>query len=140
MAKPTSFRLAEQLLERLDEEAVDRGVSLSALVTALLDEGLKTSRFPGIIYRNGSIGRIAGLANGPDVWEIVRDIKQAPGKGDERVEVLVQETSLSARQIGLALDFYAAFPAEIDAVISADERAAKRVRELIDSRERLLAM
>jgi hypothetical protein len=70
LALPTSFRLPEDLLKRLDDEASSRGTSVTALVTAVLDEGLKIGRFSGIVYRDGPTGRRAGLAAGPDVWEV----------------------------------------------------------------------
>ncbi len=139
MARPTSFRLPEQLLDRLDDEAAARATSVTALVTTLLDEGLKTSRFPGVVYRDGPAGRRAGLIGGPDVWEVVRDIKQAPGKGQSRVRQLAEELRLSERLIQLALDFYSAFPEEVDSRVDADHRAAERAQRLVTTRERLLA-
>jgi len=45
--RPTSFRLPDELLARLDEEASSRGTSVSSLVSSVLDEGLKTRHFPG---------------------------------------------------------------------------------------------
>jgi hypothetical protein len=48
-------------------------------------------------------------------------------------------TGLSEKQVRLAVDFYAAHPAEVDARIEADEAAAERVRRQIDARERLLS-
>ncbi|MCY7419874.1 MAG: DUF5615 family PIN-like protein [Chloroflexi bacterium] len=57
MAHPTSFRLPPELLARIDGEAAERGITVTALVTSLLDEGLKTRAFPGIVYRDGPTGR-----------------------------------------------------------------------------------
>jgi len=37
------------------------------------------------------------------------------------------------------VDFYVAFPEEIDERIAADERAASQLRELIERRERLMS-
>lgn len=139
MARPTSFRLHEELLTRLDEEARAAGVSVTSLVTTLLDEGLKTRRFSGIVYRDGATGRRAGLVGGPDVWEVVRDLRQTPGTGGERVERLAAEAGLAAGRIQLAADFYAAHPREIDDRVETDERAAERARRLIDRRDRLLS-
>ena len=139
MRRPTSFRLPEELLGRLDEEAATRGTSVTGLVATILDEGLKTGRFPGIVYRDGPTGRRAGLVGGPDVWEIVRALKQAPGQGEQRVRGLADEVGLPVQRIRLALDFYAAFPEEASARIAADARAAARMRDIIDQRERLLA-
>ncbi|MBM2811603.1 MAG: copG [Chloroflexi bacterium] len=139
MARPTSFRLPGALLDRLSDEAAARGMSVTALVATVLDEGLKTSPFPGIVYRDGPTGRRAGLAGGPDVWEIVRDLKHVQGPGEQRVQALAQQIGLPAQRIRLALAFYAAFPEEIEERIAADERAAARLRVLIDQRNRLLA-
>jgi len=139
MARPTSFRLSEELLDRLDKEAGARGISVTALVANVLDEGLKTRGFPGIVYRDGPVGRRATILGGPDVWEVIRALKQASGPAERRIKTLAQQLDLPAKRIRLALDFYAAFPEEIDARIAADERAAMRLRDLIERRERLLA-
>jgi hypothetical protein len=139
MTRPTSFRLSEDLLTRLEAEASTRGTSVSAVVTALLDEGLKASSFPGIVYRDGPSGRRAGLAGGPDIWEIVRGLKGLHGEGEQRIRDLAQESGLSPVRIRLALDFYAAFRQEIDERIAAGEAAAIRMQQLAQRRERLLS-
>lgn len=139
MSRPTSFRLPEGLLARLDEEGRLTGVSVTTLVATLLDEGLKTRRFPGVVYRDGPAGRRAGLIGGPDVWEVVRDLQHAPGRGMKRIEHLAAESGVPAERIRLAADFYSAHPEEIDRVILADEQAAERARRMTDQRERLLS-
>ncbi len=139
MPRPTSFRLPEDLLDRLDAASRAGKTSVTSLVAALLDEGLKTRRFPGIVYRDGPAGRRAALLDGPDVWEVVRDLRHTPGKGTARVEHLAAEVGLPAARICLAVDFYAAFADEVDALIGVDDEAAERVRRLGDRRERLLS-
>ncbi len=139
MPRPTSFRLSEELLERIEDESRSVGGSITQLVSSLLDEGLKTRRFPGVVYRSGPLGRRAALVGGPDVWEVVRDLAAAPGRGMDRVETLVAETGLTAASVLLAADFYGSFPEEIDALIEADERAAEEVRRQTRRRERLLS-
>ena len=91
MPRPTSFRLPEELLERLDDEATSTGASATTLVATILDEGLKTRRFPGIVYRDGPTGRRAAVLGGPDVWEIIRALKQMPGKDERRVRALADQ-------------------------------------------------
>jgi hypothetical protein len=139
MARPTSFRLPEDLLDRLEEEGRTSGTSVTALVTMLLDEGIKTRRFPGVVYRDGPTGRRAGLVGGPDVWEVVRDLRHAPGRGMKRVEYVAEETGLASARIRLAVDFYSAHPEEIDRLIEADEEAAQRTRRLVSQRDRMLS-
>jgi hypothetical protein len=101
-------------------------------VTTLLDEDLKTRRFPGITYRDGPEGRRAAVVGGPDVWEIVRALKSAQGQGEQRLRRLETELGLPRPIVAAALEFYAAFPDEIDARIAADDRAARRIRQMID--------
>ena len=139
MPRPTSFRLPDDLLERLDEEAAASGTSVTALVTSLLDEGIKTHRFPGIVYRDGPTGRRAGIVGGPDVWEIVRALAYAKGRGEARLRAVAKAHDLPLGRARLAVEFYAAFPGEIDERIEADERAAQRIREEITRRDRLLS-
>jgi hypothetical protein len=139
MPRPTSFRLPEELLERLDDEAASTGASATTLVATILDEGLKTRRFPGLVYRDGPTGRRAAVVGGPDVWEIIRDLKQMPGKDERRVQALADQLALPPAHIRLAIDFYGANPSEGGDRIAADDLAAQQLRERIDRRERLLS-
>jgi hypothetical protein len=139
MARPTSFRLPEELLARLEAEGRAGETSVTALVASILDEGLKTRRFPGIVYRDGPTGRRAALVGGPDVWEVVRDLHSAPGRGMKRIEHLATEIDVPVAQVRLAADFAIEYPDEIDRLITLDEDAAHATKRLIASRERLLS-
>ena len=137
MGRPTSFRFSDDLSARLEEEAAAAGLSVSALVTSLLDEGLQTRRFPGIVFRDGPAGRRAGLVSGPDVWEIIRDVAAAPGRGAGRIRAVAAASGLAEAQVRLAVDYYAAFPDVVDERLAAEARAEARWREAADRRERL---
>ena len=140
MSRPTSLRLPEALRTRLDDESRRIASAPSSLAVVLIDEGLKMRRFPGIVFRDGPAGRRAGLASGPDVWEIVRDLKRhGNSAGGDPVSVVAEETGLAPELIGLAADYYATFPDEIDDRIAADARAAEEMRALADRRERMLS-
>ena len=139
MARPTSFRLPEELLERLEQEAAASGTSTTSLVASLLSEGITTRRFAGVVYRNGPTGRRAALVGGPDVWEVIRDVRHARGRGDKRLAKVAATTGLTLPQVRLAVDFYTVNPEEVDHRIEADERESERVRTLIGRRERLLS-
>ena len=139
MPRPTSFRLDDQLMERLEIESKAASTSVTSLVSSLLDEGLKTRRFPGVVYRPGPTGRRAALVGGPDVWEVIRDLQRAPGRGMERVEHLADELGISLSLVTLATDFYCAYPEEIDARVEDDERVAEQIRHQAERREALLS-
>ena len=110
MSRPTSLRLPEDVRARLDDESQRISAPPSTLAVELIDEGLKMRRFPGIVVREGPTGRRAGLAKGPDVWEVVRDLKRAHGTGRQPVDFVAEETSLAPELIGLAADYYASRP------------------------------
>jgi hypothetical protein len=129
--------LSSDLLARLEQEASGAGLTVSALVTELLEEGLRGRRFPGVTFRDGPAGRRAGLVGGPDVWEVVRDVRATPGRGAAKIRRVATDAGLSEPQVRLAVDYYAAFPDEVDARLAAEERAAARLRELVTRRDRL---
>jgi len=139
LARPTSFRLPEELLARLEAEGRASETSVTALVASILDEGLKTRRFPGVVYRDGVAGRRAALVGGPDIWEVVRDLRSTPGRGMKRIENLAAEIDVPVSQVRVAADFYVEHPTEIDHLIALDKAAAQRAKRLIKSRERLLS-
>jgi hypothetical protein len=130
--------LPEDLLARVETQARAEGRSVSGLVSSMLDEAVKTRRFPGIVYRPGPTGRRAAVAGGPDVWELARAVKEATGRPEQRIQRVARALGVPAATLRLAVDFYAAFPEEIDERIAEDERAAERVRELVERREQLL--
>jgi hypothetical protein len=52
---------------------------------------------------------------------------------------VAEETGLGLDQVRLAVNFYSAYPEEIDSRIVADETAANEIRIMVDRRERLLS-
>ncbi|MCY4103308.1 MAG: hypothetical protein OXG55_08625 [bacterium] len=105
-------------------------------MTSLLDEERKLGRFPGVVYRDGPAGRRAALADGPDVWEIIRELRTLPFARMAGAQFLADEVALPLASIVLAADFYEAHPDEIDHLIEANERAAEDIRAQLDRPER----
>lgn len=112
----------------------------SGLAQRLVDEGLRSQEHPGIVFRDGPSGRRAALAAGPDVWEIVSVVRSS-GETDEKRAIVVtaDEMALSAGQIQLALTYYGAFPAEIEAQMDENVRSATQAFEAWRARQQLLA-
>ena len=67
----------EAVLSRLEKLSKREGQPRSRVAEQLIDEGIRMREFPGIVFRSGPTGRRAALADGPDVWEVVRGLKQA---------------------------------------------------------------
>ena len=123
----------------LAEQAAAEGVTETALVTRVLDEGIKTAGHPGIVYRDGATGRRTALAGGPDVWEVVLAVRSAPGPEDAKVRDAAEQMGLAERLVRLAVNFASAHPDEIEQRLAMNDEAAARARELAEQRARLLA-
>jgi hypothetical protein len=135
----TSFRLDDELRQRLVALAKADGISLTSLVERLLKEGLASARHPGIVFKPGPSGRRAALADGPDVWEIAAALRQTSGSEAARVTALAQEFGLHERQITIALSYAAANREEIEARVRANDAAMVETERHAGERKRLLA-
>jgi hypothetical protein len=125
---PFSARLAASLVERLKAVGTREGISASQVAERYIDEGLRSEEFPGITFRPGPAGRRAGLVGGPDVWEIVRDLRGArDAEADDAVVLVAETTDLSEAQVRLASAYYTAYPDEIDERIAAEEALTEKL-------------
>ena len=140
----TPVRFDPTVAERLSSfVAANPGMSLSSAANRLVDEALRMSEHPGIVFRSGPTGRRAGLVAGPDVWEVVRSVKSArahePDLAEDDLLTLVAEnTGVPVRLIRVAVRYWASYPGDIDAEITAAEAAEdaaedawRRERELL---------
>jgi hypothetical protein len=141
----TPVRFDAAVAERLSSfVAANPGMSLSSAANRLVDEALRVSEHPGIVFRPGPTGRRAGLASGPDVWEAVRAIKSAraaePGLAEDDLLAMVSgNTGVPLRLLRTAIRYWASYPAEIDAEITAADRAEELAEQAWQREQRLLA-
>jgi hypothetical protein len=139
MPVSVSYRLDPQLKQELARRAHDEGISETSLVTRLIDEGLKTSAHPGIIYRDGPAGRRAAVAGGPDVWEVVVATRHTRKRGDARVGAAAEQLGVPDHLVRTAVGFAAAHPDEVETMIRRNDAAAERAERAAHERERFLA-
>ena len=119
---PFSARLDSGLVERLRQLGARAGVTSSQLAERFIEEGVRSTELPGIVFRPGPTGRRAGLHGGPDVWEIVRDVHRArQSRARDPIAVLVRSTDLGDDQVRLALPYHARYPDDVDARIEQAE-------------------
>ncbi len=140
MASPRSVRLSDDVLHRLADLAARRGVSVSSTIERLLDEALRREAHPGITFRDGASGRRAGLVAGPDVDEVIRTLRAVQEQRPADVVATVAEmTSLTEGQVGAAVAYYADHRDEIDARITAHERAVEEAEAAWRRQQEVLA-
>ena len=138
MVASTSFRLSDTAKHRLSEHAAREGLSATALLDRLINEGVEQHDYPGIVFRGPAHDRRAALAAGPDVWEVVARLQNLDGGEEQRIGVLAAESSLHPRLIRLALDYAAAHPEEIQRRIDLNRQMAEQSRRVAQQREALL--
>lgn len=118
----------------LDARSERLGQSKARVAERLIEEGLRTEELPGIAFRSGPTGRRAGIAGGPDVWEIVRDLKKASvGDATDPIHSVTRISGLDRSTVELAASYYAAYPDDIDERIRMNEQAAERLRHVLGS-------
>lgn len=125
--------------DRLRRHATEHAESISGASERLIDEGLRMAAHPGIVFRDGPSGRRAGLAAGPDVWEVIGLLRGLTGAVDRRIAKAPRQLGLTAAQVRIASRYYAEYPGEIDAQIVANEEAADRELRLWEAQRRLLS-
>jgi hypothetical protein len=139
MPASTSYRLADDLKRRLAQRAATEGVTETALVSRLLEQGLAVIEHPGVVHRNGPTGWRAGLAGGPDVDEVIRAVRAAGAAGeDSAVGVAAESLGIDQRVVRIAIDYAAAHLEEIEARIAENEVAVERVRALTEARSTVI--
>src|SRR5215467_10043070 len=125
----TPVRFDAAVAERLSSfVAAHPGMSLSSAANRLVDEALRVNEHPGVVFRDGPTGRRAGLAGGPDVWEMVRAVRSArAAEADltegEVLDLVATNTGVARRLVRTAVSYWAAHPGDIDAEIDAADRA-----------------
>jgi hypothetical protein len=133
--KSFSARFSAEVVELLGARSERLGESKARVAERLIEEGLRIEQFPGIVFRAGPTGRRAGIAGGPDVWEIARDLKGVAGRKDKKdkdpIEAVASVTGLDRAIVELAANYYATYPDDIDERIRANQQAAERMRDAL---------
>jgi hypothetical protein len=124
--KPFSIRMSSRTLARLDLGARRRGEAKSRTAERLIDEGLRMEDHPGIVFKDGPAGRRAALASGPDVWQVVKTLKEMGPPREYAIAGAISWGNLSRAQVDVAMRYYADFPDEVDERIAHNHEEAER--------------
>src|SRR6266446_4393244 len=139
MSTPVSVRFDAALLARLRRRAAAAtGASTSALAQRLVDEGLRMADHPGVIFKDGPAGRRAALAYGPDIWEIVKFLREVDERGPAALDAAADVFAVDASRINTAVSYYGDYRDEIDAEINAADDASVRAETAWRVRQNLI--
>ena len=123
-----SVRLNAGAFERLDAESRRSGHSRSELAKTLLDEGLRMRDHPGIVFRPGPMGRRPALADGPDVWEVARVLRDVKVPAEQVIEQTALLTGLSTHQVQTVAKYYAEYRDDIDSWLAELDAHSERAQ------------
>ena len=126
-SQPFSMRMKDSLASELAAESRRTGEPKSRLAHRLVEEGLRMQAHPSIIFRDGPAGRRAAVIGGPDVWEIARIPINTGTTGEAAVAAIVEHMGLRPDQARAAVEYYAAYPDEINTRIRRNDELAERM-------------
>lgn len=105
----------------------------------MIVEGVDQLEHPGIVFRGPAHDRRAGLAAGPDVWEVVARLGELGGSEEQRISLLSKEPDLHPPLVRIALDYAAEHWEAVVARIDRNRFMAERSRMVAEQRGALLA-
>ncbi len=136
---PLSIRFDETVMDRLRRATrATPGATVSGLAQRLVDEGLRMTEHPGVVFKDGPSGRRAALVQGPDLWEVMKTLRELDERGPVAVEAAAELLNLSSERIESALRYYGAHRAEIEAEIAQADDESAEAEEAWAARQRLL--
>lgn len=94
---------------------------------------------PGVVFKDGPTGRRAAVVGGPDVWEMVRALRDIDERGEAAVAAVAELTNLPVSRVRVAMRYYADFRDEIDAEIAQNDAEAAAALRAWQAQRRLLA-
>ncbi|HEX6500559.1 MAG TPA: hypothetical protein VF054_16220 [Micromonosporaceae bacterium] len=140
MTTPLSIRFDPALLDRLRRHAAtETGANTSALAQRLIDEGLRMAEHPGIVFKDGPSGRRAALAYGPDVWEVVKFLREIDERGPAALAAAAEVFTIDVNRVTTAVSYYGDYSDEIDAEIDAADEASLRAERAWRVQQQLIA-
>ena len=115
------------------------GVSIAGLAQRLIDEGLRMADHPGVVFKDGPSGRRAALAYGPDIWEVIKFLREIDERGPAAVDAAADVFAVDSSRISTAISYYADYSDEIDAEIADADEASRRAEDAWRIQQRLIS-
>jgi len=139
VTSPLSIRFDRGVLDRLRRRAAGTpGATPSGLVQRLVDEGLRMAEHPGVVFKDGPGGRRAALKVGPDVWELVKFLREIDERGEQAIEAASEVFVIPDATVRTGLDYYTSYPGEIDAWIADADTISERAEQAWRQQQELL--
>jgi hypothetical protein len=134
-----TIRLDVETLARLEARRRRTGQAKSRLAQRYIAEGMEMEDHPGVVFRDGPGGRRAGLASGPDVWQVLAVLRGSGKKGEAAVRHTAEWFDLGVDRVRAAIGYYAGNTEEIDEWIRRNDEEAEAAEAAWQREQELLA-
>ena len=94
---------------------------------------------PGVIFKDGPSGRRAALAYGPDVWEVIKFLREVDERGPAAIDAAAEVFAADVSRISTAINYYGDYPDEIDTEIAEADEASARAEAAWRVQQQLIA-
>jgi uncharacterized protein (DUF433 family) len=119
---PLCTRLPADLDEEVRGFFARHGLGPSQGLRQIVEEWVTLQHFPALEFRESVFGRRAAVRGGPEVWEIVSLSRRY---GPDRAKLHAHFSWLDAASLHQALEFHKARPADVDRILTENERIAR---------------
>jgi hypothetical protein len=92
-----------------------------------------------VIFKDGPSGRRAALAYGPDIWEVIKFLREVDERGPAALDAAAEVFAIDASRISTAVSYYGDYRDEIDAEISEADASSARAEEAWRVQRQLIA-
>jgi uncharacterized protein (DUF433 family) len=134
--KHVSLRISPDVLDELDRRADETGQPRGSLAERYIAEGLRMDEHPLIGFRDGALGRRAGLVGTRlDVWQVIETLRNSESSVDAAAEYL----DLPVAKVEAAVRYYAAHRDEVDRYAEREIAAADRAEAAWRAEQQILA-
>lgn len=93
---------------------------------------------PGVVFKGGPAGRRPALKVGPDVWELIKFLREIDERGEPAIEAASEVFAIPEIAVRTGLDYYTSHPDEIDAWIADADAASERAEQASQRQQELL--
>jgi hypothetical protein len=127
-SKIVSVELDTETLDQLTARGRETGEDVARLAQRLIEEGIRMERHPGIVFRDGPVGRRPSLLRGPDVWEVIPAVLNPKNPTADAIAIAAENTGITDTQVRVALKYYDEYTDEIDFWIERNKRLGEELR------------
>ncbi|MGH4008371.1 MAG: hypothetical protein ACRDTH_09510 [Pseudonocardiaceae bacterium] len=83
----------------------------------------------GVVFKGGPGGRRPALKVGPDVWELVKFLREIDERGEPAIQAACEVFVIPETAVPAGLAYYTSYPDEIDAWIADAGAVSERAEQ-----------